>query len=87
MNEVDLFIFQLYSTYFHFLEPNCITPQVGYSLLQAIIQLMGGLSTYLLSTPKLEGPVKLATSTIALGLISLIIGELGIWLKLLLLTS
>lgn len=55
--------------------------------MQAIIQFIGALSTFLLSTPKEEGPVKLASSTVALGLISLVIGELGICLKPLLLTS
>ncbi|KAJ9679024.1 hypothetical protein PVL29_021058 [Vitis rotundifolia] len=44
---------------------------------QAIIQLIGGLSRILLSTSKEEGPDKLAIATVALGFISLIIGELG----------
>lgn len=43
---------------------------------QAIIHLIGGLSRFLLSTSK-EGPDKLAIATVALGFISLVIGELG----------
>lgn len=54
--------------------------------MQAIIHLIGGLSRFLLSTSK-EGPDKLAIATVALGFISLVIGELGIWLKPLFLAS
>lgn len=55
--------------------------------MQAMIQLLGGLTTFLSSTSKEEGPDKLAVSIVALGFISLIIGEFGIWLKLFLLAS
>ncbi|KAJ0042609.1 hypothetical protein Pint_17245 [Pistacia integerrima] len=43
---------------------------------QAVIHLIGSVSTYL-STTKEDGPNKLAVSSASLGLISLILGELG----------